>query len=604
MGAVVTTRRVQESDQALEHRAPTLVGVVTRIARVVVDVTGVDKPFDYAIPDNLGSHVVVGSRVRVPLHRREVPGWVMAVIDHAESQVDAAKLLPLSKVTSIGPSEEVVALIEWAAVRWASRRRPFFVSASPTNRVPRLTAVRRSATSTAVPQSNVDALLAHGGGLVRVGPASSAMEVVEVAITRGPCIVVAPTLARARKLAAECRRRGKTTAMYPDEWVAAASGVDVVVGARSAAWASVPSLSSIVVVDEHDDTLQEERAPTWHARDVAVARAERLGIPCLLVSPVPTIAARLWAGDRVVDSSDATAWPTVRIIDRNSDERWASSLVTSALVEVLRDHRKQVVCVLNVKGRARAVACDACRAVARCENCDAGVSQPDEHRLECGRCGTRRPVVCSVCGSQKLRSIRIGISRLRDELEAAAGRPVQEVKPSTEALDPKVSVFVGTEAVLHRLDKADVVVFLDIDAELLAPRFRASEQALDLLAHGARLVAPSDTGSGGELMVQTSVPNHELLVGLATGDLSNHVAAETARRERLRLPPFGALAEVSGPGLTDVVEHLRASLLVEVSGGDDHALVRASSWETLSEALMGVPKGKKRVRIAVDPARA
>jgi len=576
---------------------------VTRIARVVVDVTGVDKPFDYAIPESLDNDVVVGARVRVPLHRREVPGWVMALIDGRESDVDASRLLPLTTVTSIGPSPEIVEFIEWAAVRWASRRRPFYVSASPSGRVPRLAAARRTPTAPRV-ESLVGGLLTRGGGVVRVGPAASAMEVLEAAMTCGPCIVVAPTVSRARTLAAECRRRGRTTATYPDEWTAAAAGVDVVVGARSTVWATVPGLAAIVVVDEHDDTLQEERAPTWHARDVAVARAQRLGIPCILVSAVPTVAAREWAGDRIIDASDAGAWPTVRIVDRHADERWASSLVTSSLIEVLRDHDKRVVCVLNVKGRARAVACDACRTVARCEACDAGVSQPDQHELACSRCGVRRPVVCLSCGSQKMRSIRIGISRLRDELEAAAGRPVQEVKPGTESLDHTVSVFVGTEAVLYRLDRADVVVFLDIDAELLAPRFRASEQTLDMLAHGARLVSPRQGTTGGEMVIQTSVPNHELLVGLASGDLSAHVAAERNRRMRLRLPPFGALAEVSGAGTPDVVSHLQSSLLVEVAGDDARALVRAASWEALSEALLSVPKGKKRVRIAVDPSRA
>ena len=198
-----------------------------------------------------------------------------------------------------------------------------------------------------------------------------------------------------------------------------------------------------------------------------------------------------------------------------------------------------------------------------------------------------------------MRSVRIGISRLRDELEAAAGRLVQEITPSTTSVDPRASVFVGTEAVLHRIDRADVVVFLDIDTELLAPRFRASEQALDLLAHGARVV-----GGSGELVIQTAVPQHEVLAGLASGDLSAHVAAERLRRQRLHLPPFGALAEISGKGTAEVVGQLAQSLLVQVAMGDERALVRARSWDDLSEALAALDRPKQRVRIAVDPARA
>jgi len=584
---------------------------VSRIARVVVDVTGVDKPFDYLIPDSLSPSVQVGSRVRVPLHRREVPGWVLRVLEPEESDVGTDKLLPLTKVTSLGPSGEVVSLIEWAAVRWVSRLRPFFVSASPAVRVPRLVASRRSsAVPRRSPAGALDdpapefaALFQADGGLVDCAPGWSPTPLIEAAASRGPVLVVVPTVARAGRLAAALRRSGISTAVYPDDWVASASGVDVVVGARSAVWATVPELGSIVVVDEHDDTLQEERAPTWHARDVAVERARRLGIPCVLTSPVATITARVWAGDRVVAVGSSQRWPRVQVVDRNADEKWASSLVTSELIELLRDHSKRVVCVLNVKGRARAVVCAACRSVARCEVCDAAVTQPDEHQLSCPRCGAQRPVVCLACGSQKMRAVRIGISRLRDELEAAAGRLVQEVKPATPSLDPRANVFVGTEAVLHRIDRADAVVFLDIDSELLAPRFRSSEQALDLIAHGARIVAPTRDSPGGLLVLQTTVPNHEMIAGIAAGDLTAHVAAETQRRKRLRLPPFGALAEVSGAGTAAMVAHLSASLLVEVAATEGRALVRAATWDALSEALVTAPRGKERVRIAVDPAR-
>ena len=590
------------------------------LARVIVDVTGVDKPFDYLIPDALRSDVVVGSRVRVSLHRREVSAWVMAIVKDVDSDIDTARLLPIIKVTSIGPSPDVVALVEWAAVRWVSRRRPFFVSASPPKHVPRLVASRYgprsgnasisdNASDNASENAALDALFGAVGGLVQCGPASTHSAIISAATRRGPTLVVVPTVVRARRLAALCRQLGFTTAVYPDDWAAAASGVDVVVGARSAVWASVAQLASIVVIDEHDDTLQEERAPTWHARDVAIERARQASIACVLVSPVPTLSARQWAhsvGADVVQAHDAADWPTIRVIDRNVDERWASSLVTSQLIELLRDHTKRVVCVLNVKGRARAVACDSCRTVARCEACGAAVQQPDEHGFSCPRCAATRPVVCLACGSQKMRTIRIGISRLRDELEAAAGRSVQEIKPTTTAIDPRTSVFVGTEAVLHRIDRADVVVFLDIDAELLAPRFRASEQALSLVAHGARLVTGGSTS--GEVVIQTSVPQHEVMVGLVSADLTPHVAAETERRQRLRLPPFGALAELSGAGAPDLAAQLAVSLLVQVAISDDRTLVRAASWDALSEALTAAlaatVRPKVRTRIAVDPSRA
>lgn len=569
---------------------------MSQVARVVVDVTGVDKTFDYLVPDDIADQVSVGTRVRVPLHRREVSGWVLAVMSATHSEVDVQRLLPIARVTSLGPSAEIVALIEWAAHRYVSRLRPFFVSASPTKRVPRLVEPRHAARESRWPtDAKIVEFVARGGGLMHSGLNESPTDVVQAMSQRGTVVVVAPTISRARAIAAESRRRGLTTALYPEQWASAASGVDIVVGARSCVWASVPNLGGIVVVDEHDDTLQEERAPTWHAREIATQRALQASVPCVLFSPVPTIAARVWAADVGEQRSGLRDWPDVEIVDRASDERQRSSLVTSRLIEVLRNHALRVVCVLNVKGRARTLACDACRAVARCETCGAAVTQPDEEHLRCLRCSAQRPIVCLSCGSQRMRSIRVGVSRLRDELEKAAGRAVQEVTATTSTIDPRASVYVGTEAVLHRIDHADVVVFLDIDSELLAPRFRASEQALDLIVHGARI---ADL-----VLIQTAVPDHEVLRGVASGDLSEHVVAETKRRRELRLPPFAALAEVSGAGVDEYGAHL-SGMFVQVAKIDDRLLVRADSWDVLSDALAAVPRGKARVRIAVDPVRS
>ncbi|NBW92497.1 MAG: hypothetical protein EBR53_08635, partial [Actinobacteria bacterium] len=69
------------------------------VARVVPDVTGVDKVFDYLIPSDLQNKVAIGDRVRVPLHGRNVPGWVMEIGSTEEgfTDVDPAKLRSVIK---------------------------------------------------------------------------------------------------------------------------------------------------------------------------------------------------------------------------------------------------------------------------------------------------------------------------------------------------------------------------------------------------------------------------------------------------------------------------------------------------------------------------
>ena len=562
------------------------------VARVVPDVTGLDKQFDYLVPEEMRTRVAVGSIVRMTLHGRRVRGWVVS-LGPPDGSIAVDRLMPLVKWSGLGPSEEMIELATWASQRWgAGRLRPFMVAGSPPTIVASLPPCDArwfdARSETRLPR------------LLRLPPAGDQMSIVEEAAAGGAVLVIHPSIDEARRLAARLRHAGYSTAVHPEQWARAAAGVDVVIGGRSAVWAPCAGMRSIVVLDEHDEALQEERSPTWHARDVAIERARRAEVQCALVSPCPSATALLWAKDSVRRPSVAEerdGWPILELIDRTREEPWKRSLLTSPLIQHLRNHDQRVICVHNTKGRARLLACRTCKSLQRCEKCQAAVMQDDTGTLVCHRCGMIRPVVCQHCGSGALSLLRPGVSRLREEIEAAAGRPVGMVTGDTESL-PDCDVLVGTEAVLHRAGRADVVAFLDLDAELLAPRYRAGEQAMALLSRAARLVG--GRSNGGRLLVQTFLPRHEVLQAVLHADPSRAAKVELSRRELLGLPPFAALAAVSGTG----ARSFSIATGLESSESGEVVLLRASSWDDLGAAIAATPRLKgSRLRIEVDPAR-
>lgn len=560
------------------------------VARVVPDVTGLDKQFDYLVPASLRDRIAVGSLVRVVLHGRRIGGWVVD-LGAPEADRPVSSLIEIAKFSSVGPSADVIELARWAAIRWgAPRIRPFLVAASPPSMVTGLSLTRRSSTSGEPVAS----------GVRRVPPLVDPLPMVTEVARCGPCIVVHPTPLAARAIASRLRKAGLRVALLPDDWALAAAGVDVVVGGRSAVWAPCPGIHSLVVLDEHDEALQDERSPTWHARDVAIERAAQAGAGCVLISPIPTAAALRWAGDRIVDSSVSVAvagWPFIDVVDRSDEEPWKRSLISSQLIASLRDPGQRVVCVINTVGRARLLACRACRSLQRCTHCDAAVAQRDDGTLACGRCGTTRPLVCQQCGSSAMALMKPGVTRLREELEAAANRPVISVTGDSDELATG-DVYVGTEAVLHRVRGVDVVAFLDFDAELLAPRYRAAEQAMALLVRAGRLVGRRS--GGGKVLVQTFVPDHEVIVSAQRAQPERVAESELARRRVLGLPPFRALAAVEG---ADAVEFATAVGL-EFATTTKGVLIRAETWDELGHALAETPRPKgSRLRVAVDPPR-
>ncbi len=587
--------------------------------RVVPDVPAIHKRFDYSVPAALAGEVRVGSRVRVELHGRRVGAWV---VEDGVPATDGVTAKPLAASSGAGPPPGVVAVAQWAAWRWAGPLSSFLGTASPDRRV------AEGDWGRAVPTSASAAPASPGGGsvdlvgealatvgtpsVIRLAPALDATLVVLEFLHRvGPAgvVVLAPSHARATQVAERLSRSGVPVAPLPDRWAEASSGSFTVVGTRTAAWAPVPVLSGVVVLDAHDEAYREERSPTWSAVDVLVERARRDGAPVVLVSPCPPVV--LTEGAPLVMTPrpvERRGWPLVEVVDRTGDDPRTglfSDRLVRAARSVLERPDGRVVAILNRTGRIRLLACARCGTLARCTRCGGAVAQDEvAGGLSCRRCGEVRPAVCAECDATRLKSLRVGVTRATEELSALCGVPAVEVTGASDpGAGPGAPLVVGTEAALHRVGRADLVAFLDIDQHLLAPRFGAGEETLSLLARAAHLVG-SRTG-GGRVLAQTRIPDHEALLAASHADPSLLAGPERALRELLGLPPFGAVAVLRGPGASSYAEGLGALGSVDVSAVEpERWMVRAPDHTTMADALASVPRPAARLRIEVDATDA
>jgi primosomal protein N' (replication factor Y) len=592
------------------------------VVRVLPDIAAVHKTFDYTVPAKWADQVRPGARVRIRLHGRPVGAWVT---ETGVEPPDGVELHALSGYSGLGPPPAMVALARWAAWRWAGPTSSFLGTASPRRNVARLPVppMWAAPAERARPAERagllgaggfVDALgsalaRTEGPSLLRVPPAEDLLPLVEAVINRRArgVLVLVPSAGWADRLAARLRLRGVPVAA---DWAQAAAGWPVVVGSRAAAFSPLEVLSAVVVLDAHDEAYQEQRAPTFNAWEVVAERAHRDGAPCVLVSPCPSAVQVQrcveWTPERSIERG---GWPALSVVDlRVSDPR--TGLLTEELTRFARNALggdRPFVCVLNRTGRAKLLACAACGELARCERCGRPLSQIAE-RLVCPGCGEERPLVCAACGRTKLKVLRPGVSRLRDELETLLGVSVGEVAGArTRGTDERVRdepVLIGTEAVLHRVRAAAAVAFLDFDQQLLAPRFTAGEEALSLLARAGRLTgrrAP-EVGARARVLVQTRLPDHEVLDAARLGDPGRLSAHELTLRRELALPPFSALALATGPAADDLSAALGTLPGITAAAlGDERWMIRAVDHQVLCDALAATPRPAGRLRVAVDP---
>jgi len=560
------------------------------------------RRFDYAVPERWRSDIRPGTRVRVPFHGRRVGAWV---VECEVTPPPGVSVRDLTGVSGWGPPPPVLELAEWGAWRWAMPLATLLRVASPDHNVRTLPVAPARAGATGSEGAVGARMLRSGVTLRRLPPAEdllgAVLEVVASSEASGTsALVLVPSRGWAERLAARLRSRGLAVA---SSWAEAAAGWPVVVGSRAAAWAPVPRLGAAVVLDAHD---YEDR---YDASEVVAERARRAGVPCVLVSPCPTAVQRVRYGHPEVPerSEERAGWPALRVVDRRgADPR--TGLLSEELVHLA--HRvlsvgDRLVCVLNRTGRARLSACASCGALVRCTACGRAVESTGSV-LRCPGCGAERPVVCAQCGSLRMKVLRQGVGRVREELEALLGVQVGEVsgRPGDQPV-PDDAVLVGTEAVLHRARHAGAVAFLDFDQHLCAPRFSAGEQALALLVRAGRLVGGREAGVGrgggvrpgvrvgvgvGVVMVQTRVPDHDVLRAAVAGDPG--LFTELDLRRELRLPPFSALATLKA----DAAPALGGAG-VEVSPlRPGRWLVRAPDHQTLCDAVGAVHGG-----VRVDP---
>jgi primosomal protein N' (replication factor Y) (superfamily II helicase) len=549
----------------------------------------------------------VGARVRIVLNGRRVGGWITNVSRYGEggsSDVPLDRLMPIVSVSGLGVEPELILLTKWISERWWGSWRAVLSSASAPRMRERVVHSRRTRSQdigTDTVSVAAFELFQAGGGLLVVPPALSSLAVVLRLACIGPVLVICPSQKMASMGAAFLRRKGLSTALVPDEWDSARGGVDVVIGTRSGVFAPCPDLAAVVVIDEHDELLKEERSPAWDATAVGSERARRTGVPFICTSAVPSAQSSHMFSGHITHVKTGNDWPEIVVVDL-SDIPVAQSLLSTELLEAVGTSGATTVCVLNTKGKARLIVCKTCRHMQSCPSCTSLLTYDDDNNLWCVRCQKLHGGVCLACGRAAFTVPRGGVSQLVSQIEASTRNPVVEI--SSESPDDwnKGTIFIGTEAVLHRIPTADTVVFADIDRDLGAPRMTGAQEVLSMIAKAARMV-----GAKGSLVIQTRQVESPLIVALSQTDVSTALQkwsdADTAQRHAMMLPPFGAIARVlvmAPRSLTEIT--LPAG--VHTARDEDAVLLRAPSRTELDSAISIIrSEFGTAVRIHIDPYR-
>lgn len=350
-----------------------------------------------------------------------------------------------------------------------------------------------------------------------------------------------------------------------DEWLKIQrKEVQVVVGARSAIFAPFENLGIIIIDEEHETTYKQEESPRYHARDVAIKRAEWHKCPVILGSATPTLesfARGLKGVYHLLTLSERTnkkPMPSVEIVDmRNELHSGNRTMFSRELMEKMKqrlENKEQIVLLLNRRGYSTFALCRDCGHVEECPNCDISLTyHKRNHLLKCHYCSHEQPMpsICTACNSKYIRFFGTGTERIEESLsklipEARIIRmdvDTTRKKGAHELLLQKFSnheadILLGTQMIAKGLDFENVTLVgvLAADSMLHLPDFRSSEKTFQLITQVSGRAGRHELA--GEVIVQTYTPEHYSIHLASQYNYSQFYKQEMHIRKTFAYPPY------------------------------------------------------------------
>lgn len=341
---------------------------------------------------------------------------------------------------------------------------------------------------------------------------------------------------------------------------------DIILGVRSSVFLPFQRLGLVIVDEEHENTYkQQDPAPRYHARNVAIVLATRFSAHTLLGTATPAIESYYNASVgkyglvTLSERYQSVQMPVIEVVDIRELRRkhrmcgsFSPRLLT-AIREAL-SRGEQAILFQNRRGYAPMMECHTCGWVPRCERCDVSLTY---HRrtglLACHYCGNtyRLPLTCPQCEERALKSVGFGTERIEEELHALIPEAridrldfdTTRAKTSydrilTDFAHGDTDVLIGTQMISKGLDfaRVSVVGIMNADTMLNFPDFRSYERAYQLMAQVAGRAGRRDRQ--GLVILQTRSIDLPLVSQVRGYDYEGMYHDQLEEREAFRYPPF------------------------------------------------------------------
>jgi len=574
-----------------------------RYAKVVLDLP-LEGPYDYSIPAHFSSSLPEGIRVWINFAGRKTVGYLIQIT--SRSHIPSQRLKPLLGVIDKKPilGQTMLALSKTIADYYCCSRGQVIASMLP---APLRKGKNIVDTDLTVPV-NSHRVCAPQMHLIHETKGNARWDrylpyITETLTRKESVIILLADLYSAHSMMEFLKTKGipvlsltyRKQAQEVEEWLRVRRGeITVVVGTRSAVFAPVWELGLLIVDQEQDEVYKQEQVPHYHAREVALLRAQSEKAILVFGSSSPSLESVFLSKEKKWDYHYNQAnpqMPRVRVIDssrtpfgKKKKEVFFTKFLEDAMARVLSSGGK-ILLFYNRKGFSTIAYCQSCAHVFKCARCAVNlVYHSRQKRLSCHYCNfsLEAPQICPHCNSGYVKFSGAGTERIENEIARIFPQAQIQAFSAFDTLPVAADICVATSSIIKYQDIGfDLVGVVDIDSGLNRIDFRAAEKSFTILQG---LIGLTDK----EMIIQTTHPAHHIFEALKRNDPSYFYENELQQRKQLAFPPFVHMASIQLRGTHEEKVKRSASALWEQ--------LQKSEKESLYELLVVAPAqpAKKR----------
>jgi len=354
----------------------------------------------------------------------------------------------------------------------------------------------------------------------------------------------------------------------------------VVVGARSAIFAPLKNLGLIIVDEEQESSYKQENpAPRYHARDVAMVRGKQANAIVLLTSATPCLESYYNALQKKFTLLKLTKrygksnYPAVELVDMKKEYcDDGSAILSNSLAEAINDRlekSEQAIILQNRRGYSRVHQCLECGEIKKCKNCSVALTfHRTDNNLHCHYCKSVEipESNCNKCNAENMIFAGSGTQRVEDVLQQkfpnaeilrmdidTVRRKGAHLKILKQFANGKADILLGTQMIAKGLDFENVTLVgvINADSGLFFPDFRSGERVFQLIYQVAGRAGRRD--KPGLAIIQTFNPDDVYIQTAAALNTKKFYNVSLAQRQELAYPPFSRIGRILFTGRNKLI---------------------------------------------------